>query len=578
MNEPNVNRNAQTAKCRLSKTAALCVALAALCALAACALMSARSAPAEGGGIPAAISVGAYSLSPAQYNYYYVGRYSLFLAEDMGRSSFDRDMPPDGQFYREGMTWGDYFRQIARDAIVYAYSMSDAAEKAGCALGDSEEKALALAARNLEGYAASNGQPYGEYLEELFGEGVTPEIFAAENRREALAKSYENRLISGYGITDGEIDADYMADSRLTDKVSYCVFPMMAAYRDADGDESLSAEEKRLGMREAEARARQMLDEVTDEKSFNGLCMKYADPYSLPNYQSDPEFSTFRGTGFATAERDAALSEWLFGERRAGDKAVLEGQDYWYVTYFIERARAETRTVDVMILSFRPGGEKGDGLAGLAYPAGSAQMAETAGSSQPAQTAGSAQMAETAGSSQPAQSAGAAGMAGSAQTSQPAGAAGMAGSAQTAGSAEPISSAGAAGAPLPEDPAESADAAGLAAFALGEYNAAGGGEAVFRSLSELPPVLYDEVRPGEFSTSVDAWCFSESRKPGDVELIGEPASASLIYFRGYGQPVWRLNIRDRLARDRFDAWFSRQAASFPFQIGLGYQLAQTLDP
>jgi hypothetical protein len=308
----------------------------------------------------AAVKVGSYVLTPAQYNYYYVGRYNLFLAEDRGFSSLERDRPLNEQFYREGMTWEDYFRQTAKDAIVHAYAMSDAAEKAGWTLSLNEEQAIKQTVENMKAYATGSGQTFEAYLSELFGQGVDESVFLLENRREALAKSYEDHLRSTYEISDGDIERAYAADKRLSEHVSYCLFPLMAVYEDENGDDSLSDEEKSHGMEEAKRRAQEMSSKVVDERSFNELCLEYADRYSLLNYRADPDFSTYRSVKWEMLKDMPELSDWLFGDRRPGDKTLIEGEDFYNVVYFIEGKRGDMSAVNLSLLSFRPSGTYGE--------------------------------------------------------------------------------------------------------------------------------------------------------------------------------------------------------------------------
>ncbi|MDR3207324.1 MAG: hypothetical protein LBT60_03230 [Oscillospiraceae bacterium] len=301
-----------------------------------------------------AVTVGPYTLNPAQYNYYYVGQYNLFLANDMGTSSLTRDTPLGEQFYTEEMTWEDYFRATAENAIVYTYALSDAAQTAGHALTVTEEGQLAATLANLETYAANSDQTFEDYLLSLFGEGVTLAIFQEENRREALAKSYETLLCAGYEVSDADIQAAYNADSRDTDRVSYCYFPMMAAYLDANKDNTLSDAEKSVGMADAKARAEEMLAQVSHEDDFNALCVTYADPYSRANYEGDPAFAVYREVLYEEIQSDKVLSDWAFGPRTPGEKGILEGPDYYYVLYFIGRGKQEVTVADLRLLSFRP--------------------------------------------------------------------------------------------------------------------------------------------------------------------------------------------------------------------------------
>ncbi|MDR1158627.1 MAG: hypothetical protein LBK75_10075 [Oscillospiraceae bacterium] len=437
-----------------------------------------------------AAAMGVHALTPAQYNYYYVGQYNLFLAADMGLSTLDRNAPLGQQPYVEGMTWEDYFRQLAEDTIRYTYALSDAAQATGYALPAAEARRLDESWQAMQDYAAQSGQTVEAYLEELFGAGVSETVFREENRREALAKSYDNHLRAGFTVSDEEIQTAYDQDHRAADRVSYCYFPMIAAYRDVNGDDVLSEAEKAQAKTETVRRAWEMLDRVEDENNFNTLCVEYADPYSLSGYRDDPAFALYRDVTYAQIETDPTLAAWAFGDDRTpGEKSVLTGQDHCYVLYFIGRSREEVRAVDVRLLSFRPAD----------VPAGRA-LTEV-------------------------------------QTQ----------------------------AMLREAEAE-----------LEKFGTTDRSETAFETLTPQASALYEQMTPGHFSETADAWCFDPARVPGDCTVIQEETAVYLFYFLRQGAPVWKLAVREQLLQERFDAYFDTLAPAYAFIPKEGFDRTQTL--
>ncbi|MCR5041219.1 MAG: peptidyl-prolyl cis-trans isomerase [Clostridia bacterium] len=105
------------------------------------------------------------------------------------------------------------------------------------------------------------------------------------------------------------------------------------------------------------ALANAMLEEISDEESFKTAAVKYAAEADKDTYSEDSN-TLLRGIQKSTVSSNISedAAEWLFEEaRQAGDKTVVETDDYVFVVYLTApRYRDETNRVNVrhILISF----------------------------------------------------------------------------------------------------------------------------------------------------------------------------------------------------------------------------------
>ena len=67
--------------------------------------------------------------------------------------------------------------------------------------------------------------------------------------------------------------------------------------------------------------------------------------------------------------------------------------------------------------------------------------------------------------------------------------------------------------------------------------------------------LYTEVYKGQMVTEFNDWCFAEGRKTGDTGIVfNENTGYHVMYFVGEDTPYWKVEVRNKLTENDFNAW------------------------
>jgi len=67
--------------------------------------------------------------------------------------------------------------------------------------------------------------------------------------------------------------------------------------------------------------------------------------------------------------------------------------------------------------------------------------------------------------------------------------------------------------------------------------------------------LYTGVKPGEMVAGFDDWCFDESRKAGDHEVVESEFGYHVMYFVDENDvEVWQRDVEDAMRQRDFDAF------------------------
>ena len=56
-------------------------------------------------------------------------------------------------------------------------------------------------------------------------------------------------------------------------------------------------------------------------------------------------------------------------------------------------------------------------------------------------------------------------------------------------------------------------------------------------------------------TEFNDWCFAEGRKAGDTGIVfNENTGYHVMYFVGEDTPYWKVEVRNKLTENDFNAW------------------------
>ena len=218
-------------------------------------------------------------------------------------------------------------------------------------------KARAIAAKNLETldlYAMMYGFGSGQqYLQALFGTGMTRRLYIEFQAREALVEEY------GYYLqqfdpsvvpTDEQVQARFDADPYKYYVCDYNYF-FVSADKDADG--------KVVDFDKCKASAEKIAGATTDSASFRQAVMDYlkekGDEETLKAYEdgADPTFS--ENMEYATTYVASDVKSFIFSkDASTGDVKTIEGEFGVYVVYIADKRLDETPTVSFRVLTLTP--------------------------------------------------------------------------------------------------------------------------------------------------------------------------------------------------------------------------------
>ena len=145
-----------------------------------------------------AATIGKHKVSHTELNYYYIDAINKFTNQYGSYLSFfglDATLPLDKQVENTetGATWADYFIDTALNNAATIYAMSDAAKEAGYSLSEAEMTELTNTIANLEFTALSRNFPDAEtYLKAMYGKGANMKTYRKYLENNMLALSYYN--------------------------------------------------------------------------------------------------------------------------------------------------------------------------------------------------------------------------------------------------------------------------------------------------------------------------------------------------------------------------------------------------
>ncbi|MEE1243258.1 peptidylprolyl isomerase [Frisingicoccus sp.] len=315
------------------------------------------------------VTIGEHEVKKAEYDYYfYSGINSLYsyYGDMLSYMGLDLSKPLDEQNFSEDMTWQEYFDEQAVMQMKQVYALSDELTEAGFEYDATED--VNDFVDSLKTAAVSAGATSEAYLKASYGSFATIKEVERLVERDSIVDAYYNDIMEGIEVTDDEITAYYEDNKDNYDSVDYMIWEVAADIPETEEEtvdetetedetaETLSEEEqaeleaqkaaeeeavKEAAMADAEVKANDMLDQITDQESFETLCEAQADEDSIEYLKTNVKMSSVTPT---------TVASWLFdSERQTGDKTVIEysAGNAYYVVYFLNRYLDETKTVDV---------------------------------------------------------------------------------------------------------------------------------------------------------------------------------------------------------------------------------------
>ena len=125
------------------------------------------------------------------------------------------------------------------------------------------------------------------------------------------------------------------------------------------------------------------------------------------------------------------------------------------------------------------------------------------------------------------------------------------------------------------DEAAMAEAKAEAEALLAEFKAGAATEEAFAALateksedtgSAANGGLYENVAPGSMVENFDAWCFDETRQPGDTGIVESDYGYHVMFFSGYGETYHNYLVKTEMVNNAYNEWQTEVTADLTWEL------------
>ncbi len=292
-----------------------------------------------------AMSVDDFEMDAVQFNYYYRDTYDSFRSAfgDMldAYGTIDEARPLNEQLYSEGFTWGDFFYDTALQNAQRTTVMYQAATAAGYELSAEGSAEVEEELASLRAGAKRNGFTYpGGFLRSHYGKGATMKSYEEYLRLKALATEYSTGYWAEALYDESELVAwheENHPDSKRDDGEKTVNFRLIYLpysgyeYDEAAGYYGYSAETRENAMEQLQQVTGDYMalpESERTEEGFAALAEQYS---SYLSREGGLYKNAYRGDDGV----EAAVQNWLFAGRSAGDVGYVSADSGAYMLYWL---------------------------------------------------------------------------------------------------------------------------------------------------------------------------------------------------------------------------------------------------
>lgn len=270
-----------------------------------------------------ALTVGDESYTAADLDYYYYQSYQTVAQYGIVNAS--TDLKKTESVFGDG-TWHEYFLASAKEMMTQVSVLCAEAEKAGYVLSEDGKATVQANVDAMKEYASQNNYSYKKFLQLNYGDNMTPDAFERCLEHAVLASEYQAEKAGSFEFDDSDLKAYYEENKDSLDQISYSAYQVDGSAEAGEDEEEPTDEAKAAAMETAKANA-----DAIAEALKNGTALTEEDLKGY-NATASAEESTTAGSGL-----NSNYSEWLLGDRQAGDVTVIEGNETYYVVQFLGR-------------------------------------------------------------------------------------------------------------------------------------------------------------------------------------------------------------------------------------------------
>ncbi|MCD8321640.1 MAG: peptidyl-prolyl cis-trans isomerase [Oscillospiraceae bacterium] len=269
-----------------------------------------------------AVTIDGTDYTVAQMNYYYSSSYISFYNNYyyyviLGYF-FDTSTSLADQEYSDGYTWQDYFMDSAIDTMTEVQLLCNEAEAAGYVMDEDYQAEYEEALESIQTTWESNGYSNLEqYINLVYGKGVTYELVEQELYRTYYASSYAQSLYDGFEYTTDELDEYYTENADSYDVIDYAYYYLSTSSSSDDEEEE----------------DEDAIDPDAVVEAIDGTDLDTFEAYMSENYEAEVTSLSYAGSSLSST-----YSEWLLdADREVGDATVIETDSASYIIMFLGR-------------------------------------------------------------------------------------------------------------------------------------------------------------------------------------------------------------------------------------------------
>lgn len=296
--------------------------------------------------------IGKETISKPEVDFYYnlaASNYTETYQNYLETLGLDRNKSFSEQKYDDKLTWEDFFYKTAIEYIQQTRGLLAEMKKNNIEIDvqpQIDEWKSTLQA------SATDEQVTLEFLiEYIYGEGTTEEEISGYLRDYLTSTEYYQTIMKQNedNLTIEEIDKYINSNKNEFQRMKYRDFSFSYANTNIDNDGHIIEKgyNEKSEKEKVEKKANEFLNKISDEESFNNICMEYASKEEKDYYKQNKDFSLVNSTKATTNE---SFINWLTDKnRKEGDKTVIcdENTKTYHVLYYISTQLDESKTRNI---------------------------------------------------------------------------------------------------------------------------------------------------------------------------------------------------------------------------------------
>lgn len=312
------------------------------------------------------MTVGDEKINLVEYNYHYASYYQSYnqyasygLVPATAQGTIDLEAETGIAGY-EDQTWGEYLHTLTQQSLQQVVQYSDAAREENITLSEDSKASIDDFFSSYKTQIPSDVERHN-YFEQVYGRGANEDTLRPALERTLLANQYASEFPDTFDVTSDEIKAYYEENQDAFDLFTYRIFTMTVP----TADQGATDEDKEALKEETEEKANELLGKLTDFDSMKDHVSEYLeeDADKVEYRRDDLTLQSKRKLGTVS---QSVVQEWLTDEdREAGDKAVLNNGNNFYVVHYGDRVPSDEHmpTVRHILFEARKGTAKEEEIA-----------------------------------------------------------------------------------------------------------------------------------------------------------------------------------------------------------------------